>query len=181
MRNLKMRWLMVSGLVLACLMVAMMVAQKSEGQEKKEGTDSQALTDESLKTMLSNMGYEPEEIKATDGSKIYRVTIEKDDWKFVVNFSISPDKSYVWQVALLKTIPDPDKVPAAPLLKMLSENDEIGPVFFSYSPNTKRFYLNAGLENRGVTPARFRKELDRLTGHIKRTAALWDPARWETK
>lgn len=140
-----------------------------------------ALTIESLKGVLEGLGYEPENIN----NAAYRLRISRDGWNFVVTTSLSPSKEKLWLTAYLSETPDVTKLPPATLAKLLLANNDIGPAHFYFLDCTdckvkdsKLLYIGMSLDNRSLSPAQFRKELDRFCANIKNTAEFWDVAKW---
>lgn len=134
-----------------------------------------ALTTESLGTMLENLGYE---VKPWDNKKGYGVTWKQDTWTFYANASVSTNGGVLWLVMPLGNVEDPAKAKLAAVFGLLTENDAIGPLHFSYNTSNKRLYLNDPVPNVGVTPARLRKELEDMAAVLKRTEPMWDTAKW---
>jgi len=134
-----------------------------------------ALTHESLKDMLENMGYDLEEIKSTGGTPMYKIKFERDGWTIVTYVSLSRNGSMVWVSAPLKDVPDDVSSPE-PLRKLLTESDNIGPSHFTLKG--KRIYMNTPLENRDITPVRLRAAINDTASNIKATRDLWDTDNW---
>src|SRR5262245_17851970 len=57
------------------------------------------LTNETLKEMLENLGYNPETVKSTTGSPMHKVRFERDGWTFVFYVSLSSDGTTIWIAA----------------------------------------------------------------------------------
>jgi len=138
------------------------------------------LTSETLGTFLRALGYEPELIpSASGGIWGYGIPVKQSGRTFNVEVQVSSDEQTVWVIVPLRIVPDPPKLPAPRLLRLLEENDQIGPASFAYV--NRRFHLNLPLPNHGLTPARFRNDLQALLGTIGRTEPLWNPAKWASE
>src|SRR5262249_52751206 len=115
--------------------------------------------------------------KFPNGATCCVVVIERGDWTFVVEVSLSQGKSSLWLISPLgNPIANPAQLPVLPLLKMLRENDRIGPTHFSLRESDGRFCLNLSVDLQGMTTARFRSTLDAFLSVIQKTQPLWDNA-----
>jgi len=65
-------------------------------------------------------------------------------------------------------------VAAVPLKSMLIENSNIDPSFFYFDKDQKKLYLHRVLDNRSITPAYIRQQVDNFCGNIKDTADKWN-------
>jgi hypothetical protein len=177
-------WLLASLVALACGTAALAddppakSAAPRPPEEKKTAPASsgRALTPETLPEFLENMGYEPKVLE----SKSCELKIETGTWTVYVTVGVSPNQQHVWLSASFPVVPDPAKIPASVLRRMLEENDSIGPAHFVFNKSQKRFYIYRAIDNHGVTPARFRSELAKFSGLIPQTSQLWDPKKWPT-
>ncbi len=139
---------------------------------------SSIMTAEALGPLLENMGYDVKTMKNTADVPYYVITTKRDTWTFVVEVSLSPNKGYVWLGAPLSVVPDltPDSGPK--LLRLLQENGNIAPTFFSYAPGSKRLMLQSAMENHDITPAKLRVRIDGLQDVVRNTFPLWDTSKW---
>ena len=136
-----------------------------------------AITGDTLGKFLGSAGYEPAVIQSTSGGVWgYDVAVTSRGRVFNLEVQLSPDGHTVWVIAPLRAVPDPPKLPAHRLLRLLEENDRIGPGSFAYVH--PRLHLNLPMPNRGLTPERFRRDVEALCDTIVRTEPLWDPAQW---
>lgn len=135
------------------------------------------LEDADLPKLLENMGYAPE--KVDDG--VYRVVIDQDNWTIYLRFSLSTDGGQkVWITTSFGEIPNWEKAPAEPLMKLLILNDSIGPAHFyvTQSGTSRKLNLAKAVDNRGITASVLRREIDKFVGSVKSTADNWDTASW---
>ena len=79
------------------------------------------LTDESLQTMLENMGYDAKEEKL-EKTTIYTVKIDQGDWTYYIDLALSNDKDQLWITSSVADFPADGKVPAETLLRLLAGN-----------------------------------------------------------
>ena len=126
------------------------------------------LTDDSLKSMLDNMGYSPS--KLTSG---YLITIKRDTWTYYLNFVISSDQSKIGINANLGTVEKPEEVTAEEWRKVLEANENTDPSFFYFDKDNKKLYLHRVLDNRGIDPAFLRGQVDAFVGNIHDSADAW--------
>jgi hypothetical protein len=137
------------------------------------------LTDAALKTMLQNLGYSVEESKSASGGVNYFINLAPmEGWKIVTLVNISPDKHYVWLIAYLFPLPEGKTAPSEALTALLAENENIGPLHFSFSKSTKKFYLNDPIPNQNITPVFMRSEIEQLNKILARTESMWNPDKW---
>ncbi len=156
--------------VLACAAI-------SQGQTLSQGLSEEKITAESLPKLLSSLGYEPTKV----GETTQRLTIERDKFKFVLNLSVSGNAKKVWMSSYLVEIPDLSKVPARLYSDLLLSNSEVGPAHFYLVKVGEKNWLKMGfaLDNRNITPAYLRGEIDWFLERMSQTAKLWDKAAWE--
>jgi len=148
------------------VMVPLLRAQEA-GQNDKSLAVS-ALTDESLKQMLDNMGFEPKKV----GSG-YQIAIKRDTWTFYIHLILSEDKSKVGMNANLGVVENPDTVTAEQWKALLISNGNIDPSFFFFDKDSKKLYLHRVLDNRSITPSFFRQQIENFCSNIKDTGELW--------
>ena len=135
---------------------------------------AQGLTDASLEKMLRDMGYDPKSSKSQDGKRTYyRVIIEEETFRFVVDLSLDRERMRVWLSAPLPQVASTESVAVERLWKLLESNDDISPASFSFDKSRKRFYLNMAIDNRDITPVVLRRELSYFMRTIQQTHALW--------
>jgi hypothetical protein len=137
------------------------------------------LTIESLGSVLENMGYEVKTVKNSAGVPYYVLNLKRGTWTFIFEVSLSPNKAYLWLGVPLNVVPEGAVTGAGPqLLRLLEENFNIAPTFFSYYPGSKRLLLQSAMENRDVTPAKLRARIDAMQDVVERTFPLWDTSKW---
>lgn len=129
-----------------------------------------------LTAMLKGLGYEPE----AAGDSAQRVTVERDKFTFRITFSVSGNTKKVWMSSYLVEIPDLTRVPSSALTGVLLSNGDIGPAHFYLVKTGDKHWLKIGfaLDNRNITPAYLRSEMDWFMDRMSDTATLWDKAKW---
>lgn len=175
MRISKFGGLLLSGLLLLSWGGAAQAQPPADAGSKAEAGGP--IAEEDLPKMLQNMGYEAE--KVDEG--VYRVVIEQDSWTFYIRFSLSTDsKQRLWMTSSFGEIKDWQKMAPAPLMALLVANDRIGPAHFyvTVSGDVRRLNAARAVDNRGITPAILRRELDKFLTNIRDTAEQWDIEKW---
>lgn len=147
-------------------MVPLLRAQEASQNEKSLTVSP--LTEENLKQMLDNMGFEPK--KVGNG---YQISIKRDTWTFYIHLILSGDKSKIGLNANLGLVENPDAVTAEQWKNLLISNGNIDPSFFFFDKDSKRLYLHRVLDNRGITPSFFRQQIENFCANIKDTGDLW--------
>ena len=164
-----MKCLTTLGLMAGALVVALGLSS-AKADEQPAGK-STVLTNESLKEMLVNLGFEPQEVKSTAGDPMYLVTLKRDNWTLAVYVSISPSKTKIWMSAPVADLPQADKVSATALEKLLALNDNLGPTHFCLKG--RRLYLCVSLDNVDVAPKQLRTEIDGVLATVRSTHESW--------
>lgn len=135
---------------------------------KQPDATSQILTDDTLKQMLDNMGMEPKKL-----SKGYLLVVKQDTWTLNMQVVLSPDGRKVGLNANLGKVDDPASVTASQWMDLLISNGDIDPSAFYFDKEQKKLYLHRSFDNRAITPAILRKEMDNFAGNIRQTEKLW--------
>jgi hypothetical protein len=130
--------------------------------------EGQELVDDTLKQMLDGMGMEPKAL-----SKGFLVALKQGTWTINLQVVISANKEKIGLNANLGKIDDPDSVTASQWRAMLIANGDIDPTAFYFDKDQKKLYLHRSFDNRGVTPAFLRREIEGFAAHVRSTEALW--------
>jgi len=137
-------------------------------QETIQQAGISQLDDSGLKDMLDNMGLEPKAL-----SKGYLIAIKRDGWTYNVQLVLSDDKSKLGFNSNLGKVEDPDSITASQWKALLISNNDIDPSSFNFNADQKKLYLHRVLDNRSVTAAFLRTQIDNFCDNIKKTADLW--------
>jgi hypothetical protein len=135
--------------------------------ESPESNPAQ-LTDDTLKQMLTGMGYEPKALH-----KGFLLAIKQDTWTINMQVVLSPDQNKMGMNANLGKVEDTAAVPASTWLQLLISNGDIDPSAFYYDKDQKKLYLHRSFDNRGITPAILRREIDSFSSQVRSTEDLW--------
>ncbi len=147
-----------------------MVASNSfaKGGVKRYDDAGSALDDDGLRTMLNGMGYEPAKL-----SKGFLITVKKDTWTYYIQFVLSSDNTKLGMNSNLGMVSDPDSISASEWRRLLEENNEIDPSTFLFNKEQKKLYMHRSLDNRGVTPAFVRTQIENFTSNMHDTSEYW--------
>lgn len=130
--------------------------------------DDTQLTNDSLKSMLDGLGDEPKAL-----SKGYLIAVKHEGWTINMQLVLSADNTKLGFNANLGVVEDPDGVTAAQWRGLLEENREIDPSAFYYDKDQKKLYMHRVLDNRGITPAYLRTQIDNFCANVKDTNDYW--------
>jgi hypothetical protein len=130
-----------------------------------------ALTDESLGALLEKLGYEAKAQNSKTGT-YYSIEFEEDGWTFRYTVSLSPNKKFLWISTSVVTLSEGTKLPAETLLRLLEENDRIGPTTISYDKQYKQIRVAVALYNRGITAGGLKEQMGFFTNNVKAVAKL---------
>lgn len=126
------------------------------------------LNDEKLRQMLDGMGLEPKAL-----SQGFVVTVRRDAWTTYVQLVISPDQGKIGLNANLGVVENPDAVTAGQWRALLGANQDIDPSSFYYDVPKKKLFLHCVMDNREVTPAYLRSQIDKFVENLTSTQTLW--------
>jgi len=126
------------------------------------------LTDAALKQMLLDMGYEPKGL-----SKGFLIAPKRGTWTINIQLVLSKDQSKIGLNANLGKVPNPETIPAASWLKLLVDNGNIDPSSFYFDKDQKKLYLHRVMDNRAVTPAVLRSQIENFSENVRDTNADW--------
>jgi len=126
------------------------------------------LSEDTLRLMLEGMGYEPKAL-----SKGFLLTIKRDDWTVSIQIVLSDNKEKLGMNANLGTVKDPDSVTGAQWRALVAANRDLDPSFFYFDADKKKLYLHRAMNNRGLTPAYMRTQIEAFIDNLKSTLNLW--------
>jgi hypothetical protein len=132
-------------------------------------TTGASMDNASLKTILDGLGYETKALE-----KGYLVTSKVDTWTLYIQVVISPDGTKIGMNANLGLVEDLAAVPANKWLDLLVLNGDIDPSTFYVDRTNKKLYLHRVVDNRSITPAFLRGQLDSFTNNIIKTSDGWN-------
>ncbi len=127
-----------------------------------------ALNDQSLEKMLSDIGYQPKKL-----SQSFLIVAKQDKWTISIGVGLSPDHTKIGLNANLGTVANEQAVNAAQWKALLVANADIDPSNFSYQAKLKRLVLHRSFDNRAVTAATLKLEIDSFIRNLRSTEAVW--------
>lgn len=128
-----------------------------------------ALTDESLKQMLTAMGYSPKAL-----SKGFLITFKGGvDWTINVQLVLSPNQTKLGLNANLGQVEEAN-VTAAQWAELMIANGDVDPSAFYYDRKQGKLYLHRSLDNRAITPDFLRQQIESFGGNVVSTEKLWN-------
>jgi len=131
-----------------------------------QATDSK-LDDAGLKGMLGNLGYEVKE----PGVSTFEVSITSQGLNIPTRVFLSKSKTKLWLSVALMTKDGVEKLTREDYRALLEKNVDVGPCHFMVEGGWLK--MKMALDNRSITPAVLRTELDYLSARIGESKAVW--------
>ena len=103
----------------------------------------------------------------------YLIAIKRDSWTYNIQLVLSADTTKLGMNSNLGIVEDPDAITASQWKAFLISNEDIDPSSFYFNEKQKKMYLHRVMDNRDLTPAYVRAQIDSFCGNLKDTAALW--------
>lgn len=133
--------------------------------------DDQKLDAAKLKTMISNLGYEPKDLNTEAGKEKYEVPVTKGGFNIPIGAEISPSKNYIW-LTISTGLKEEDEAFKTKAGNLLKNNGRIQPSFFYVT--SKGFVMLAyPMENHHVTPAWLKKCIEKVSDDLVSTKDDW--------
>ena len=126
-----------------------------------------------LAATLTAQGYHPE---ARDAFQ--RLKVDETAYVYTIDLGFNRTGDWLVGMAHLAKIPDLTKVPSAPLLALLAQNDSLLGVSFSYNREEGQIMLNGALPVKGLTPAAVKAWIEGMKEVVRRTQPNWDTTQW---
>jgi hypothetical protein len=134
-----------------------------------------ALTPATLGPTLKAVGYAP----ILQGG-YQRLRVEEDGYGYFIDVTLSTSGDWLTCMAHLAPVGDLTKLPSAPLLALLSTNDTLLGMAFSYDRVNAQIMLNASVPNRNLDPASLKSVIEGLKTTVRKHQGLWDTSTWST-
>lgn len=150
------RW----SLVLLFALVLALGGWQSTAQAEK-------LDDASLRAMLTGLGYEVKE----PGTTTFEVPMSAEGLNIPTRVFLSKSKTKVWISAALVMADGVNKLTREDLQKILEKNVEVGPCHFMIEGGWLK--MKMAIDNRAVTPALLRSELEFFAARVGTSKAVW--------
>lgn len=125
----------------------------------------------SMRSMVSGLGYELKELNGKVGEEKYEFTITKGGLDIPIACEISSSKNYVWLTVFLGEAPK-GSVGQAKCETFMKDNFTIQPSMF-YITGKGNLMCGIAMDNRAVTPAIMRRNIDKLSDDVVKTKDHW--------
>jgi hypothetical protein len=132
-----------------------------------------AVTRANLGAALKSLGYTP----ALHG-EYQRLQVDEEGYAYQIDLGLSQSGDWLVCMAHLAPIEDLTKVKSAPLLNLLTTNDTLLGMYFSYNQVNARIMLNASVPTRALAPVSVRSLVEGLKETVRQTRGLWDSSAW---
>jgi hypothetical protein len=132
--------------------------------------DSDPIDAARLKQIVTGLGFEPKSLSEEAGKEKYEFTVKTDEFDVPIAAEISASKNYVWLTVYLGDAPTASSPKCH---AMLSRNFKIQPTQF-YITERGALMMGFAMENRGVTPAVFKRTYTKLADDVVKTADIWN-------
>jgi hypothetical protein len=167
MTRAKLIAIFLAALLCAASVMCPGMTTRAAGQGATPSASAQ-LSDNELRQMLDGLGLEPKPL-----SKGFLVVIQRDGWTSNIQVVLSENKEKLGLNANLGSVKDPDSVTAAQWKALMVANGNIEPSFFYFNAEQKKLYLHRAMNNRGLTPAYLRTQIDSFFENMRSTEGLW--------
>ncbi len=107
-------------------------------------------------------------------TKGYLIALKQDTWTINIQVVMSSDKNKIGMNANLGAVSDPDAITAAQWRNLLIIHGDIDPSSFYFAKDQKKLYLHRAIDNRAVTSALLRKDIENFAGNVRSTADAWN-------
>jgi uncharacterized protein (TIGR03067 family) len=132
------------------------------------GPSPPRLTHKRLGEMLTKLGFEPKERR----NDYYHISIARDKLTFTYVVRHLDRRGVILLDTKLGDLPDNEQAPPLALRRLLEENEALGPTMFIYVKAEKAIYLAHPVEDRDLTSARLRKEIEIFNGLARKAYKL---------
>lgn len=126
-----------------------------------------------LAATLIAQGYHPE-----PRDPFQRLKIEEPAYVYTIDLGFNRTGDWFVGMAHLAKIPDLTKVPSAPLLALLAQNDTLLGISFSYNREEGQIMLNGALPVKGLTPAALKAWIEGMKEVVRSKQSNWDTTQW---
>jgi len=138
------------------------------------------LTNEELKTIVENLGYEPEADMKDGKINLLILQFKQGTFQFVLYVSVSNDGNDIIVQAPLKNLPEKEDAYGKELVAMMAKGFSMTPSHFVVD-DSRKLRLLRFVPNQDLTPAKVRKSIGDFTDQVRTTEDLWRCDRWEAK
>ena len=135
------------------------------------------LTPNSIPPLLTGLGFDPKE----SGAGTWDITSTRGGLDVPIAVALSKSGRKLWMTVFLAEFDDKKRADAVGLLELLRKNFEIQPAQFfvvkeepASGPIKDSLKVAVALDNRGITPADLKREVDKLTDDVVNSRTLWE-------
>ncbi len=154
----------IGALAAALILASGLAASGARAQVSAGGVD-----DAGMQSLLVGIGYQP-----THLSKGLLIQLKRGTWTLYVQTVLSADGRKMGLNANLGEV-TPDSVTAAQWKDLLVLNGDIEPSMFYFDATRNKLYMHRVLDNRGMSQAVLRTELDTFMDQVQSTSKTWSP------
>lgn len=158
-------FIFVVGFALAILMSAPVRTAFAGGQGSQ-------LSMAQVKAMVETLGYETKELNGTAGKEKYEFKVTRTGYDLPMAIEISPSKNYIWITLFFGKLSSETTLSQSQLYKMLTANYTVQPCQY-YITDSRNVMLAIAIDNREVTSAVMRRNIDKLADDAVKTADVW--------
>jgi len=135
------------------------------------------LTPNSISPLLAGLGFEPKE----SGAGTWDITSTRGGLDVPIAVALSKSGRKLWMTVFLAELDDKSRADAPRLLELLRKNFETQPGHFfivkeapTSGPVKDSLKMAIALDNRGITPADLKREIEKLTDDVVGSRTLWE-------
>jgi uncharacterized protein (TIGR03067 family) len=154
---------------LISMLLAMFWAGPTAAQSEKPAPAATALSSEQVGRMLKDAGFEPTAL-APD---IWQAVTARDGWKVNIMISLTATGDRLVLESRFAEVPQPEEAPASAWLRVLAENERIGPAYFAFDKADRRIHLYRSIDNVGVSGARLKSLVEQFDATVRKTQHVW--------
>lgn len=144
-------------------------APKAKPPAKAAPASPASVTTANLPAVLKSLGYPSKAV-----GPYQRIEVVEEKYGYLIDMSFTRTGEWLVCMAHLAPIADLTRVRSASLLNLLSQNDSLLGMYFSYNRENAQLMLNASLPSRGLTPTDLHRMIEGLKLTVRRTEGLWD-------
>ena len=135
------------------------------------------LTPNSIPPLLTGLGFTPKE----SGAGTWEITSTRGGLDVPIAVALSKSNRKLWMTVFLAEFDDKRRADAVALLELLRKNFDIQPAHFfvvkeepASGPIKDSLKVAVALDNRGITPADLKREIEKLSDDVVGSRALWE-------
>lgn len=152
--------------VLASLVCIVALALMTAGFASAAAQDER-LDAPKLKTVIEGLGYEVTYLNKEEGKEKFQFKVTKSGFDIPIAAEFSASKNYIWLTVFLGA-----SKPTLKFEEMLKQNFKIQPCLF-YITEKGNLMMGIATDNRSVSPAVMKRNLEKLAEDAANTSELW--------